>query len=55
LAVSDERHGPLPILCDTVTLVFTLINYFAIVFSFILISTDNWFPYCAMAHSIVFV
>ena len=31
---------------DTVTLVFTLISYCAIVFSFILISTDNWFPYC---------
>jgi len=30
-----------------VTLVFTSISYFAIVVSFILISTDDWFPYCA--------
>jgi len=40
---------------DTVTLVFTLISYFAIVVSFILISTDNWFPYCAMAVTTVSV
>jgi len=36
-----------------VTLVFTLISYFAIVFSFFLISTDNWFSYYAIALSIV--
>jgi len=28
----DDRHGPSPVVCDTVTLVFTLIRYFAIVF-----------------------
>jgi len=39
----DERHGPSPILCDTVTLVFTLFIYFTILFSFTLIFTDNWF------------
>jgi len=40
---------------DAVTLVFTLISYFAIVVSFILISTDNWFPFRAMGVSIIFV
>jgi len=35
--------------------VFALFSYFAIVFSFIIISTDNWFPYCAMALSIASV
>jgi len=30
-----------------------LINYYAIVLSFMLIFTDNWFPYCAMALYIV--
>ena len=43
------------ILRDTVPLLFTLISYFAIVFLFILISTDNWFSYCAMGLSIVSV
>jgi len=51
----DGHHGPSPILYDTVTLVFTLIRYFAIVVWFILTSTDNWFRYCAMAISIVSV
>jgi len=36
------------------TLMFTLISYCVIVFSFTLISTDNWFL-CAMALSIVSV
>ena len=49
----NDHHGLLPIVCDTVTLVFTLISYFAIVFSFFLISTDNWFSYYAIALSIV--
>jgi len=39
----------------TVTVVFTLIIYFAIVVSFILISTDNWFLFHAVAVSIVSV
>jgi len=30
-----------------------LINYYAIVLSFMLIFTDNWFPYCAMTLYIV--
>jgi len=51
----DDHHGPSPILYHTVALVFTLISYFATVVSFILISTDNWFPYCAMVVSIVSV
>jgi len=42
---------------ESVTLGFTLISYFATVFSFILLSTDSWFPYdsqwcfCLMAES----
>jgi len=32
-----------------------LINYFAIFFSFSLMFTNNWFPYCAMALCIVSV
>jgi len=32
-----------------------LISYFAIVFSFILMFTDNWFPYFAMAFCIISV
>jgi len=39
----DDCHSSSPILCNTVTLVFTLFIYFAILFSFTLISTDNWF------------
>jgi len=31
------------LLCGTVTLMWTLISYFAIVFSLILITTNNWF------------
>jgi len=34
---------------------FTLISYFAIVFSFILMFTDDWCPYCTMAFCIVSV
>jgi len=34
---------------------FTLISYYAIVFSFILMFTDNWSPYCAMALCIALV
>jgi len=45
--------GPIKILYDPVTLVLTLIRYVAIVVSFILISTDNWFPFCTMVVSIV--
>ena len=33
---------------------FTLINYLAIVFSLILISTNNWLLICMMAFCIVF-
>jgi len=33
----------------------TLISCYANVFSFILIFTNNWLPYCAMAFRIVFV
>jgi len=51
----DDHHGPSTFVHDTVTLVFTLMRYFAVVVSLILISTDNWFPYCAMAVSIVSV
>jgi len=40
----DVRQGPSAILCARVPLVFTLISYFVIVFSFILISTDIWCP-----------
>jgi len=34
---------------------FTLIGYYAIVFSFALMSTDNLFIYCAMAFCIASV
>ena len=36
-------------------LVFTLISYSVIVFSFILISTDNWFPKVAQWLSVLFL
>jgi len=32
---------------------FKLISYIAIAWTFILIFTDNWFPYCAMALFLV--
>jgi len=42
-------HGPSPILCDTAPSVFTLISYYAIVFSFDLMFIGGWFTQCAMA------
>jgi len=53
VGLQDDHHGPSPILYNTVTLVFTF-NYFAIAVALILISTDNWLPYYAMAVSIVY-
>jgi len=32
---------------------FTLITYYGILFSFIIMFTDNWFTYCAMALCII--
>ena len=52
LGPSPDSHAPSPFLYDTVTLVFALISSFAIVFLFILISSD-WFPYYAVALSFV--
>jgi len=49
----DDHDGPSPIVYNTVTRVFALISCFAVVDSDILISTDNWLPYCAMAVSTV--
>jgi len=40
----DDRHGPSPFLRDTVLIVLTLIRYFKVVFSLILISTDYCCP-----------
>jgi len=52
LGPSQNPHAPSPLLYDTVILVFALIRSFAIVFLFILISSD-WFPYYAVAFSFV--
>lgn len=51
--ILDDRHVPPPILWYAAIVVFALVSYFDVVFSFILISTDNYFPYCEMALSIV--
>jgi len=34
---------------------FTLICYYVIIFSFVLMFTDGWFTYCAMAFCIAYV
>jgi len=39
----DDRNGLSPTLSDTVTIFVNIVNSLAIVLSFILIFTDNWF------------